>query len=234
MSEAPQQQTTVASVTASTTRDWSWFGRARLNRIADDDEQRRDGKGKKMKGKSKPSSPRKAEAARMNGRKGGTRSPERSCYNALKTGITAKKFSILRDGRKLPEYQQHVEHAKAVIQDLPGPLNIEDVDAVELAETRRLVLRRGLRALLRETEKPGSGMLSFAMPNLQRHYHAAQRQYAETFEWFKEIRKRGRAPLPPAGDDFAIEVEEQLPELTDGCSVMITVMATPPEGDQRL
>src|ERR1700693_2484474 len=76
------------------------------------------------------STPRKAAAARVNGRKGGTKSPDISRWNDLTHACSAHKLSIT-EGQHLPEYGLYAAlHAELIKSLGPGPISVEDRIAV--------------------------------------------------------------------------------------------------------
>lgn len=142
------------------------------------------------------STPRKAAAARVNGRKGGTKSPDISRWNALTHACSAKKLSIT-EGKHLPEYGVYAAlHAELIKSLGPGPMSVEDRIAVDKAITDAWRLQRSFRFELSETEKPDNGMLSPAMANVLRYMNVANRQVAESWERIKKIREQRQAAAP--------------------------------------
>jgi len=134
------------------------------------------------------SSSRKAAAARTNGRKGGTKSPEVSRWNALRHSLNTTKLSIL-EGKHLPEYGECVALLTELVESLgPGPLLVEDRLIIDKYICDAWRLRRALRRELSETEKP-DGMLSPGMVNVLRYTAVAQRAFEKSYAQIKEIRK---------------------------------------------
>jgi hypothetical protein len=143
--------------------------------------------------KPNSSTPRKAAAARVNGRKGGTKSPDISRWNALTHACSAKKLSIT-EGKYLPEYGVYAAlHAKLIKSLGPGPISVEDLIAVDKAITDAWRLQRSFRFELSETEKLDNGMLSPAMANVLRYVNLAARQFDKSHARIKEIREQKQA-----------------------------------------
>jgi hypothetical protein len=183
--------------------------------------------------KSNSSTPRKAAAARENGRKGGTKNPDISRWNAVQHGLTAKNLTI-HEGRHLAEYEQFARMRSELLQDLAslGPLSVEDYVAVDkfVADAWRLV--RAYRFELCETEKLDNGMLSPAMATLLRYITLANRQLAESFARVQEIRQRkeaAAAKLAAAAtrDGRADEQTASEPAAVDTVSQTATMSAEP-------
>ena len=82
------------------------------------------------------STPRSQAASRLNGKRGGTKSPWISRWNSLKHGCYVKKLSIIREGKHRPEYGEQVESSEQLRRSLP-PLHPEDLD---LLNGRDLIL----------------------------------------------------------------------------------------------
>jgi hypothetical protein len=136
-----------------------------------------------------PSSPAKVAAARANGRKGGTKNPRISRFNALRHGLNAKKISIL-EGKHLPEYPVYVDLLHC-LADALHPLSILEMTAVEMFVIVLWRTRRGLRFDLSITEKGDDhGMSAPGMPNLLRYLNSANRHYAECYDRVDEICRR--------------------------------------------
>src|SRR5450759_5933059 len=96
----------------------------------------------------KPSSPRKAAAARKNGNLGGTKDPDRSRWGAFDHGLNAKRLTIL-EGKHLPEYSQYTSWHAELLKAL-SPLTVEDVFAIDLS-------------LIHISEPTRLGMISYAV-----------------------------------------------------------------------
>jgi hypothetical protein len=142
--------------------------------------------------KPNSSTPRKAAAARANGRKGrGPKNSNFSRWNALGHALTAVRLGIL-EGNHLPEYGVYAAlHAQLV--RLLSPLSVEDLIAIDKFIVDAWRLRRAFRFELSETEKPDNGMVSPGMSNILRYSNSANRQFAESYARIKEICKRKQA-----------------------------------------
>jgi hypothetical protein len=137
--------------------------------------------------KPNSSTPRKAAAARANGRKGGTKSPDISRWNALRHALNARLG--IHEGKHLPEYGVYATlHAQLV--ELLGPPSILDLITINQFIVDLWRLHRAFRFELSETEKPGNGMLSPGMHNLLRYSNSANRQFAESYARIMEICER--------------------------------------------
>ena len=133
------------------------------------------------------STPRKAAAARENGRKGGTKNPDISRWNALRHALNARLG--IHDGKHLPEYGVYAAlHAQVV--KLLSPLSILDLITINKFIADLWRLHRAFRFELSETEKPGNGMLSPGMHNLLRYSNSANRQFAESYARILELSQR--------------------------------------------
>ena len=137
--------------------------------------------------KTNSSTPAKAAAARDNGRKGGTKSPKISRFNAVGHALNTKKLSIL-EGRHLPEYGEYASlHAE--LTRMLSPLTVADSVAIDKFIADAWRLRRAYRFELSATEKTDAGMLCPGMPNLLRYLNSANRQFADSYARIKEICK---------------------------------------------
>ena len=134
---------------------------------------------------SRPSSPRKAAAARKNGNLGGTKNPDRSRWGALHHCLNAKKLTIL-EGKHLAEYGEYAALHAALVKAL-SPCSIAEFIVIEKFIADAWRLRRAFRFELSATEKPDAGMSSAGMPNLLRYMNSANRQFDESYERIKEI-----------------------------------------------
>ncbi len=150
------------------------------------------------------SSPSKAAASRQNGKKGGTKSPERSCYNALSHGLTSKKFYILKEGKDLPEYSEYVALYLYLVCILSPQCPDEFID-IEIYVQDLWLMRRALRFEFSETEKKGNGMESPGMVNLQRYVNSVRRRFAQSSARIQQLRERQQ---PVANPD--IQEDEEL------------------------
>jgi hypothetical protein len=150
---------------------------------------------------SNSSTPLKAAAARANGRKGGTKSPDISRWNAHRHGLNAKKL-VIAEGRHLPEYGDYSALHAELVHEL-RPSSPEEFIAIDIHAACVWRLRRAYRFELSLTERPDAGMSSAGMPNFLRYMTLANRQYAESHLRIEEMRKRKRvspaAPLVVAG-----------------------------------
>ncbi len=141
---------------------------------------------------SKPRSSRKAEAARKNGRKGGTKNPDVSRWNSLKSGVYAKKlFSCLREFRHRPEYPPALELATALLERLGPPdiLHVEDVLIVERVAVAKLVWDRAHRFYITQTERNENGLTWAGMDRLERHLQIANHRLDCAYNDFEALRK---------------------------------------------
>ena len=147
----------------------------------------------KTNGKAKLVHPRKAAAARANGRKGrGPLTFNYTRWNALRHALNAR-LSII-EGRHLPEYGEYAAMHAELIKSLgPGPLFVEDLIAADKLIGDAWRQRRAFRFELSESEKPDNGMLSPAMANLLRYSNLANRQLAESLARVEQIRQRKEA-----------------------------------------
>jgi len=175
------------------------------------------------------SSSRKAAAARTNGRKGGTKSPEVSRWNALRHSLNTTKLSIL-EGKHLPEYGECVALLTELVESLgPGPLLVEDRLIIDKYICDAWRLRRAFRRELSETEKP-DGMLSPEMVNVLRYTAVAQRAFEKSYAQIKEIRKNRGVNVSRAAA-AAIDAdgnEEPAPEPRAAVSNTSTASVEPP------
>jgi len=134
------------------------------------------------------STARKAAAARENGRKGGTKSPDRSRWNAVRHALNAITLTI-HEGDHLPEYPQFVAlHAELV--KLLSPVSVLELIAIDKFVADLWRLHRAFRFELSETEKRDNGMLSPGIANVLRYLNSANRQFAESYARIMEICER--------------------------------------------
>lgn len=133
-------------------------------------------------------SSRKAESARANGRKGGTKNPAISRWNALRHGRYAEKLSIL-EGKHLPEFGHFKQMDEDLQHDL-GDVPLEDRIAAEKFVVDTWRLRRCARFELEATERNHHGMAGVDMPNVLRYSGMVHRQWEQTLRHLKQIRQR--------------------------------------------
>lgn len=165
-----------------------------------------------MEKRDSPTS-RKAAAARANGRKGGTKSPDISRWNAVKHALTASKLTI-REGRHLLEYGDFAAMHAQLVKEL-RPSTIDEAVSIDKYVTDAWRLARAFRFELSATEK-ANGFLSPAMANILRYMSTAERQYQASSARIQEIRERKQAAaVNEACDEAADDLEaegEQFPE----------------------
>lgn len=160
---------------------------------------------------ARPSTPKKAAAAREHGKLGGTKNPDRSRWGALHHCLNAKKLTIL-EGKHLPEHGEYAALHAALVKAL-SPCSIAEFIVIEKFVTDTWRLRRTFRFELSATEKPDADMSSAGMPNLLRYMNSANRQFAESYERIKEIceRKHASAATHQAAAAHALSGEEPTP-----------------------
>jgi hypothetical protein len=156
--------------------------------------------------KPNSSTPKKAAAARANGRKGGTKNPDISRWNAVRHALNARLG--IREGKHLPEYGEYAALHTQLVR-LLSPLSVEDLIAIDKFIVDAWRLRRAFRFEVSATEKPDADMLSPGMPNLLRYLNSANRQFAESYARIKEICERKQtsagAQLAAAVRDFGVD-----------------------------
>ncbi len=151
-------------------------------------------------------SPAKAASARINGRKGGTKSPHISRWNSLKHAGTAGRLSII-EGRHLPESGEFVSMRDQLIEELArlGPLTLEDLVAIDKAIVDIWRWRRAFRHELLETEQAGA-MGRPSVPTVLRYIHLADRQLTASLARIAAIRERLMAEREPSAQPGGEEV----------------------------
>lgn len=138
------------------------------------------------------SSSRKAAAARINGRKGGTKNPEVSKWNSLGHALTAVKLGVL-EGKHLPEYGDYVA-LRAELVRLLSPVSPLDLLAIEKFTIDAWRVRRAFRYELSATEQPDAGMSAPGMPTLLRYLQLANRQFDASYARILEMCERKKIP----------------------------------------
>ena len=165
------------------------------------------------------SSPRKAAAARINGRKGGTKSPDRSRWNALKHGLNSK-LSLL-EAKHLPEYGEIAALHNVLVRFLE-PLSLVELVIVDYFVVATMRLRRALRFELSVTEKAENGMMSDAMPSLLRYLSWSHRVFEKSLARILEICEKRKvsaaAQVSTAVDQFMAGEESLSQELAVAAS----------------
>lgn len=137
--------------------------------------------------KGKPSSPQKAAAARENGKRGGTKNPNVSKFNALRHGRTAKKLNIL-EGKHRPEYGKYLQLFREFTASL-GATTPEDRLAIEDMVAQTWLKGLSFRMEMEEIAKPGV-LNSAAIMHLVRYVSMRERRFDKAYERIQAIRQR--------------------------------------------